>query len=219
MSHRRKNEENKAKIDLSAAMAREKRRNLIIGIAIGAMAIGAVGAIVYYYYPTANPVAVIETNYGNITVELYQKEAPITVENFIKYADEGFYNGTIFHRVIDGFVIQGGGLTEAMVEKETHDPIKNEAGNGLKNDIYTIAMARTNELDSATSQFYINLKNNTNLNHKNDTQSGYGYCVFGKVIDGQDVVDKIAKMETHTVDQYDDVPIYSIVIQNVRIIR
>ena len=134
----------------------------------------------------AAPKVEIVTSEGNIVVNLNEKAAPTTVANFVKYANEGFYNGTIFHRVINGFMIQGGGHTADMQEKaNSRKPVVNEAGNGLKNDAYTIAMARTNDPDSATAQFFINVANNDFLNHKNETPSGYGYAVFGKVIQGR----------------------------------
>ncbi len=161
----------------------------------------------------------IKTSMGEITLELYPDKAPITVKNFLDYAKEGFYNGTIFHRVIDGFMIQGGGFEPGMVQKKTNPPIKNEAGNGLSNLRGTIAMARTQIIDSATSQFFINLKDNTFLDHRDNTPQGYGYCVFGKVINGMDVVDKIAKVETHSVGYYQDVPTEDVVIEKVEIIK
>ena len=161
----------------------------------------------------------IKTSMGNITIELYPEKSPITVENFLTYVKEGFYNGTIFHRVIDGFMIQGGGFEPGMVAKKTNPPIKNEANNGLSNLRGTIAMARTQVIDSATSQFFINLKDNTFLDHRDDTPQGYGYCVFGKVIKGMDVVDKIAKVKTHSVGYYQDVPVNDVVIEKVEIIK
>lgn len=143
-----------------------------------------------------NPKVIIKTSKGDITIELYADKAPITVKNFLSYADEKFYDGTIFHRVIKGFMIQGGGLTPDLQEKSTKPPIKNEATNGLKNKRGTIAMARTPVIDSATSQFFINHVDNASLNHRNSTPDGFGYCVFGKVIKGLDVVDAIANVKT-----------------------
>ena len=143
-----------------------------------------------------NPVVVMETSMGTIKIELAADKAPITVKNFLSYVDDKFYDGTIFHRVISDFMIQGGGLEPGFKEKkETKDPIKNEADNGLSNKKYTIAMARTDEPDSATAQFFINVKDNKALDHKDKTRRGYGYCVFGKVIDGTDVVDKIRQID------------------------
>ena len=146
---------------------------------------------------------IISTNLGDITLELDEKAAPITVKNFLDYAESGFFDNTIFHRVIDGFMIQGGGFDESMKQKKTKEPIKNEAKNGLKNDAMTIAMARTSVVDSATAQFFINLKNNDFLNH---SSRDFGYAVFGKVVAGQDVVNKIAKVKTGNKGGHQDVP-------------
>jgi peptidyl-prolyl cis-trans isomerase A (cyclophilin A) len=143
------------------------------------------------------------TSLGNMTIELYEKDAPVTCENFLAYVDDGFFEGTIFHRVIPDFVIQGGGLTEKMEQKPTSVPIKNEADNGLKNERGTLSMARTQAVDSATSQFFINLKNNAVLDHG---VRDFGYAVFGKVVEGMNVVDKIAAVETTNVGMYRDVP-------------
>ena len=156
--------------------------------------------------------ATIETSMGSITVELDDEKAPITVKNFLDYAASGHYDGTIFHRVIDGFMIQGGGFTKAMDQKPTKAPIKNEASNGLTNKRGTIAMARTMVVDSATSQFFINLVDNDFLNFRAPTPQYYGYAVFGKVTDGMDVVDKIAKVKTQSVGMYDDVPVDMVLI-------
>ena len=143
-----------------------------------------------------NPVAVITTSMGDITVELFKTEAPSSVENFLRYASEGFYEGTIFHRVVRGFVVQGGGFTAGMAAKPTRDPILNEATNGLKNVRGTLAMARTQTLRSATSQFYFNVSNNSSLDHRGLAPPDYGYAVFGRVLSGMDVVDKIAGVPT-----------------------
>ena len=153
------------------------------------------------------------TNYGNIEIELYPNEAPATVANFLGYVNEGFYDGLIFHRVIDGFMIQGGGFDADMNQKQTKEPIKNEAGNGLKNEKYTVAMARTNVVDSATSQFFINVADNAFLDHKDNSASGYGYAVFGKVVSGMDVVDKIKGVETTTAGFYENVPKEAVIIE------
>jgi cyclophilin family peptidyl-prolyl cis-trans isomerase len=155
---------------------------------------------------------VMETTKGNMTIELYPDKAPKTVENFLAYVDSGFYDGTIFHRVIPGFMIQGGGMTSGMAEKLTRSPIKNEAGNGLLNTRGTLAMARTNVVDSATSQFFINVVDNAFLNHKDETPLGFGYCVFGKVTEGMDVVDSIAAVRTQTRGSYQNVPAEDVVI-------
>ena len=152
------------------------------------------------------PKVTMETTLGVITLELYEKEAPITVENFLRYVDEKFYDGTIFHRVISGFMIQGGGMDFDMFPMPTHKAIKNEADNGLSNVTGTIAMARTSVIDSATSQFFINVADNTFLDHKNKSAAGYGYCVFGKVTEGMEVVKKIEAVETCQRQGYQDVP-------------
>jgi len=159
-----------------------------------------------------NPNVLLDTTEGEILIELYPDKAPETVANFLKYVDEGFYKNTIFHRVIKGFMIQGGGLTLKMEEKPTNTPVKNEADNGLKNDRGTIAMARTMDPHSATAQFFINLVDNEFLNYTAPTVQGWGYCVFGKVVDGMDVVDKIGKTKTGTRPPYDDVPLDSVLI-------
>lgn len=162
--------------------------------------------------------AVIDTSVGSITLDLNEEKAPITVANFVEYAKSGHYDGTIFHRVIDGFMIQGGGFTRDMNQKDTREPIRNEAMNGLKNDRGTIAMARTMVVDSATSQFFINLVDNDFLNFTSPTPQGFGYAVFGKVTDGMEVVDKIAKVRTGFAGTHQNVPEDPIVIKKVSII-
>ena len=154
---------------------------------------------------------VINTSKGNIVIETYPEKAPITVKNFESYVNKGFYNATIFHRVIDGFMIQGGGFTKDMSQKQTDAPIKNEADNGLKNVKYSVAMARTQDPDSASSQFFINVNDNNFLDFPG--QDGSGYCVFGKVIEGQDVVDKIAKVSTGSANGHQDVPNENVIIE------
>lgn len=166
---------------------------------------------------TGNPVVLIDTSLGKIKIELYAKEAPISVKNFLEYANKGFYNGTIFHRVINGFMIQGGGFTQEFHQKPTNAPIRNEAGNGLKNDRGTIAMARTNAPDSATSQFFINVVNNDGLNRPRP--DGVGYAVFGKVIAGMDVVDKIKSVRTGVKMGMPDVPETPVVIKSVTVVK
>lgn len=161
--------------------------------------------------------ATIETSMGTITLELDDQKAPVTVSNFVRYAKEGFYDGTIFHRVIDGFMIQGGGFTKDMNQKETHEAIRNEAMNGLRNDRGTIAMARTSVVDSATSQFFINLVDNDFLNFQNPTPQGFGYAVFGKVVDGMDVVDAIAKVSTGNVGYFQNVPEETVAIRKISV--
>ena len=160
-----------------------------------------------------NPQVYVKTNVGGFTIELYPDKAPVTVANFLNYVEKGFYSGTTFHRVIKGFMIQGGGFTTDMTQKSPAPPIKNEAHNGLKNKKYTLAMARTNVVDSATSQFFINTVNNTGLDHRDKSQGGYGYCVFGMVIDGTDTVDKIEMVKTTTKGNYADVPVKPVIIK------
>ena len=166
----------------------------------------------------ANPTVLLETTSGDILIELYADKAPATVENFLKYVNEGFYANTIFHRVIKGFMIQGGGFKPGMDEVDTREPIKNEANNGLSNEKYTIAMARTNDPHSASAQFFINVADNKFLDFKSETMQGWGYAVFGKVVAGQDVVDKIAKVRTGRVGWYDDVPTEDVVIEKAEVI-
>ena len=164
-----------------------------------------------------NPVAVIATSLGDITVELFKDRAPVSVENFLQYAKDGFYGGTIFHRVEPGFVIQGGGYTDAMVEKQTRAPILNEATNGIRNARGTLAMARRRELRSATSQFYINVSNNAALDHRGLTPIDYGYAVFGRVLSGMDVVDRIAAVRTGPKGDFESVPVVPVVIKAVTV--
>ena len=167
---------------------------------------------------TTNPTVHIETSMGNIVLELDAVNAPISTANFIAYANDGFYEDTIFHRVIDGFMVQGGGLTADMSDKSNKKaPIKNEAANGLKNDHGTVAMARTNVVDSATSQFFINVGENSFLNHTAPTPQGFGYAVFGKVTDGMDVVDTIRQVKTGNKGMHQDVPVETITIQKVTV--
>jgi peptidyl-prolyl cis-trans isomerase A (cyclophilin A) len=162
------------------------------------------------------PVVLMSTSMGDIKIQLFEKEAPETVKNFLSYVNDKFYDDTIFHRVIPGFMIQGGGFTPEMQQKPTKPPIKNESSNGLKNDTYTIAMARTSVPDSATSQFFINVKNNDFLNKAN-AQDGVGYAVFGKVITGMDVVDRIAGVQTGRRGMYSDVPVEPVIIKSVTV--
>jgi len=168
-----------------------------------------------------NPVVLIETSMGNVKIELFADKAPLSVKNFLDYANSGFYKDTTFHRVIPGFMAQGGGLTAELQPKpDNKPPIKNEAGNGLKNDRGTLAMARTGVVDSATSQFFINVVNNDFLNHRDDTPSGFGYAVFGKVIEGMDVVDKmVAAPQKRKNSVFQNVPDTAIVIKSVKTIK
>ena len=164
----------------------------------------------------AGPTVLMKTNYGDIKIELDAAKAPLTVKNFLQYVDAGFYDGTIFHRVIDGFMIQGGGYDRYLQHKATRPPVRNEAGNGLKNLRGTIAMARTSAVDSATSQFFINLKNNDFLDHKGDNAAGFGYAVFGKVVGGMDVVDAIAKAPTKAANGLmQNLPVKPVIITSV----
>ena len=160
----------------------------------------------------------LHTNHGIITLELDAEKAPKTVENFLQYVRDGFFDGTIFHRVIDGFMIQGGGFEPGMTQKPTRDEIENEAANGLKNEAYTVAMARTPNPNSATAQFFINIANNSFLNFTSPTPQGYGYAVFGKVTEGTEVVDLIKKMKTGNRAGHQDVPLEDIVITHAEII-
>lgn len=166
---------------------------------------------------TKNPVVAMATSVGTVRIELDAQKAPITTENFLAYVKDGFYDGLIFHRVIAGFMIQGGGFDAQMKQKPAREPIKNEAANGLKNLRGSIAMARTAVVDSATSQFFINVSDNDFLDHKNNSADGFGYAVFGQVIEGMDVVQKIEKVRTGSRGLYQDVPVEPIVIHSVRI--
>lgn len=166
-----------------------------------------------------NPVVLMETNMGNIKIELFPDKAPITVKNFLEYVNSGFYNGTIFHRVINNFMIQGGGFTEQLQPKQTKSPIKNEANNGLKNKRGSIAMARTMIIDSATAQFFINQKDNLFLDHRDNSMQGFGYAVFGQVVEGMDVVDKIVNVKTGMSKGFQDVPVSPVVIKSVRLVK
>ena len=154
-----------------------------------------------------------KTNHGDITLELYADKAPKTVENFLSYVQDGFYDNTIFHRVIDGFMIQGGGMTPDMEQKETKAPIENEANNGVANEAGTIAMARTNDPHSATAQFFINVKDTDFLNFSSESMNGWGYCAFGKVTEGMDVVEKIKNVKTGNYGYHQDVPVEAVIIE------
>ncbi|WP_435694681.1 peptidylprolyl isomerase [Uruburuella suis] len=160
----------------------------------------------------------LHTNFGTIGIELDHEKAPLTAANFEQYVKDGFYDGVIFHRVIKGFMIQGGGMDENMNEKATREPIQNEAQNGLKNDKYTVAMARTQAPHSASAQFFINTKNNDFLNHTDPSMHGWGYAVFGKVVEGQDVVDAIEGVKTKRHGYHDDVPQDAVVITKAEIV-
>lgn len=160
----------------------------------------------------------LTTNFGEITLELDADKAPVTVANFLEYVNSGFYNNTVFHRVIDGFMIQGGGFEPGMNQKPTNEPIKNEADNGLPNKTYAIAMARTPNPHSATAQFFINVADNDFLNFSAPTSNGWGYCVFGKVVSGMDVVDAIRKVRTGNKAGHQDVPVEDVVIERAEVV-
>jgi peptidyl-prolyl cis-trans isomerase B (cyclophilin B) len=161
---------------------------------------------------------VLHTNFGPITIELDEGKAPKTVENFLEYVNQGFYENTVFHRVIEGFMIQGGGFEPNMVSKDGLAPIRNEANNGISNKAGTIAMARTSDPHSASSQFFINVADNKFLDHHSETPQGWGYCAFGKVTSGMDVVNKIAKVKTSSKGGHDDVPVEDVIIEKVEVI-
>lgn len=168
---------------------------------------------------STNPQVLLKTNKGDITIELDAEKAPKTVENFISYVNAGFYNGTIFHRVINNFMVQGGGFEAGMAQKDTNAAIENEANNGLKNDRYTLAMARTNDPHSATAQFFINVADNDFLNHTNPTPNGWGYAVFGKVVAGTDIVDTIKGVKTGSKGFHQDVPVDDVIIESATLVE
>jgi peptidyl-prolyl cis-trans isomerase B (cyclophilin B) len=160
----------------------------------------------------------LQTSMGDIVIELETEKAPVTAENFLQYVRDGFYDNTVFHRVINGFMVQGGGFEPGLKQKPVRAPIENEAGNGLKNDAYTVAMARTSDPHSATAQFFLNVVNNNFLNFRAASADGYGYCVFGKVIDGREVVDKIKAVPTSNRGFHQDVPAEDVVIKKAEIV-
>jgi cyclophilin family peptidyl-prolyl cis-trans isomerase len=166
-----------------------------------------------------NPQVLLETSMGNITIELFKEKAPITVRNFLGYVKEGFYDGLIFHRVIKDFMVQGGGMSESLEQKKPKFAIKNEATNGLSNTRGTLAMARTSVVDSATSQFFINTVDNLFLNHKGKQPDSFGYCVFGQVVQGMDVVDKIREVKTGNKNGHSDVPVEPVFIVSAKLIE
>jgi peptidyl-prolyl cis-trans isomerase B (cyclophilin B) len=203
-------------------MMNSSRRNLLL-LALLAPCAGLVNAAANK--PANTPakrkvkMVTLHTNFGSITLELDAKAAPETVANFIQYAKDGHYDGTIFHRVIDGFMIQGGGFTAEMDQKPTRAPIQNEAQNGLKNVAYSVAMARTPDPHSASSQFFINIADNAFLDFRAANSQGYGYCVFGKVTEGQDVVDRIRKVRTGSKAGHQDVPVENVIIERAEVIE
>jgi cyclophilin family peptidyl-prolyl cis-trans isomerase len=189
------------------------RNHLIHLLVLAVLTLGVLGVTAA---EAANPTVIVKTSKGDITIELYPDKAPTSVQNFLAYVDAKFFDGTIFHRVIKGFMIQGGGLTPDFKEKPERAPIKNEAGNGLKNLRGTIAMARTDQPHSATAQWFINHADNAFLDHKDNSVAGFGYCVFGKVIAGLDVVDAIALVPTATIKGNEDAPRTPVTILSVR---
>jgi cyclophilin family peptidyl-prolyl cis-trans isomerase len=194
-------------------------RNLLSLLTLGSLALASAalaGPEAGKKAAAGNPVVVIETSLGTVKAELYPDKAPITVKNFLEYVDAKHYDGTIFHRVIDGFMVQGGGFDKAMAEKPTRAPIRNEAANGLRNVVGTLAMARTAVPDSATAQFYINVKDNAFLDHKDPSPRGIGYAVFGKVTAGMEVVDRIKKVRTGNRNGMGDVPVEPVIIKSIR---
>lgn len=190
-------------------------KNTVSKLLLGILLLGVISVSAAADLPRVE----IETNQGNITLELYPEKAPKTVANFLQYVNADFYKGTIFHRVINNFMIQGGGFTRDMMEKPTNAPIVNEANDGLLNELGTIAMARTNEPDSATAQFFINLTNNQFLNYVYPSPEQMGYCVFGKVINGLDVVKKIGLTPTLTIGGFADVPVKAVIINSIEVIN
>lgn len=164
-----------------------------------------------------NPIVIVKTNMGTIEIELYKSKAPISVNNFLSYVNEAFYDSTVFHRVIPGFMIQGGGYTPSMSELAKKEPIKNEATNRLQNSRGTVAMARTSDVNSATCQFFINVADNDFLNHKDNTPEGFGYAVFGRVKSGMDVADAISNVKTRQIGQYANIPVEPVIIESIRV--
>jgi cyclophilin family peptidyl-prolyl cis-trans isomerase len=187
----------------------------MLSVKVMALCFVALGMVAAAGARAANPVVVIDTSMGPVKVELLEDKAPVTVKNFLTYVDNKHYDNTVFHRVIDGFMIQGGGFEPGMKEKKTGAPIKNEAGNGVSNQRGTLAMARTSDPDSATAQFFISVKDNKFLDRSGDTPRQAGYAVFGRVIDGMDVVDKIKAVRTGNKGGHDDVPIDDVLIKSV----
>jgi peptidyl-prolyl cis-trans isomerase A (cyclophilin A) len=196
------------------AMLKTMLRTMVCGMLIACAGIAGAAETT-----AKNPTVLMQTSMGKIKLVLFAAEAPLSVKNFLDYATGGFYDGTVYHRVIPNFMIQGGGFTAEMKQKPTATPVKNEADNGLKNLRGTIAMARTMVIDSATAQFFINVKDNGFLNHSDKTTKGYGYAVFGKVVEGMDVVDKIAAVRTGVRNGVPDVPLSPVVIESMKVIE
>jgi peptidyl-prolyl cis-trans isomerase B (cyclophilin B) len=187
-----------------------------VSAAVGSLALAATGV---FGKEGANPVILMSTSMGDVKIELDRAKAPKTVDNFLAYVKAKQYDGTIFHRVIPGFMIQGGGMDKDMNEKKTNAPIENEAGNGLKNTVGTLAMARTSDPNSATAQFFINVKDNAFLDHRDNSQAGFGYAVFGKVVDGMDVVKRIENVKTANKLPHQNVPVEPVVITSMKIVE
>ena len=192
---------------------------LVLALAFPGLALSASAGTAADGSPqSGNPMVKLETSKGDIVIELFKDKAPISVANFLAYVKKGQYDGTVFHRVINGFMVQGGGFDVNMKEKPTGRPIKNEADNGLKNTLYSVAMARTSEPHSASAQFFINVKTNRFLDHSGKTSEGWGYAVFGEVVDGKRVVDEIKGVRTGRVGMFDDVPLQPVIIKKATII-
>ena len=194
-----------------------KQPALIIGLIL--LILGIIWLVPLLEKEKEIKVVTFETTMGPIVIELFEEDAPITTKNFLDYANSGFYDGTLFHRVIPGFVIQGGGLEPGMQDKSGNPPIENEANNGQKNLKWSLSMARTNDPNSATSQFFINLENNSNLDHTSETPQGWGYAVFGTVIDGFETVEAIASVSTGSSGHHQDVPLEDITVQKTKVTK
>ena len=207
--------------DLRHTRGMLSRTTILVGVlvlAIGAIQVGCTMAEDGKPQNPNDPIVLMSTSAGDVKIELFKDKAPATVANFLAYVNDKFYDGTVFHRVIPNFMIQGGGFTPDMKQKPTKAAIKNEAGNGVKNTLGTLAMARTSDINSATAQFFINTKDNDFLDHKDDSMQGFGYCVFGKVIEGSKVVQKIEALDTTSKGPYEDVPVEPVIIKSIRVI-
>jgi cyclophilin family peptidyl-prolyl cis-trans isomerase len=208
--------------DLRYTRGMLSRTTILVGVlvlAIGAIQVGCTMAEDGKPQNPNDPIVLMSTSAGDVKIELFKDKAPATVANFLAYVNDKSYDGTVFHRVIPNFMIQGGGFTPDMKQKPTKAAIKNEAGNGLKNQFGTLAMARTSDINSATAQFFINTKDNAFLDHRNDTPQGYGYTVFGKVVDGMDVVKKIEQVQTTTRPPHENVPTTPVIIESIRVVQ
>ena len=192
---------------------KQTRAILAAFMAAAVVMLAATAASTEEYHKIHGPIVVMETSLGTVEMEVCDHAAPLSAANFLRYVNEHFYDGLVFHRVIAGFMIQGGGLTPDLTEKPTHEPVQNEAKGGKPNRRGTVALARTNDIDSATSQFFINLRDNFALDYKGDSPQDYGYTVFAQVVSGMDVVDRIAQVETHSVNGMNDVPVEPVLIK------